>query len=137
MLPWAGGKYTEALHPYVGFVPAPVGRDGTKKGILRHIRPRSEGQRLVGVFGGSFAAGVCRHGRKTFENLLSEPGKRAVILCFAVAGYKQPQQLMMLTYFLSLGGVLDVVINIDGFNEVALPLVENTPKGVFPIYPRA
>ena len=41
-------------------------------------------------------------------------------LCMAHEGYKQPQQLLVLSYFLSIGQPFDLVINIDGFNEVAL-----------------
>jgi hypothetical protein len=55
---------------------------------------------------------------------------------FAMGGYKQPQQMLCLAYLLSLGYHFDIVVNIDGFNEVALPTAENIPKGVFPFYPR-
>ena len=41
-------------------------------------------------------------------------------ICLAHEGYKQPQQLLVLSYFLSIGQPLDLVINIGGFNEVAL-----------------
>ena len=47
-------------------------------------------------------------------------GREIVPLCFAHEGYKQPQQLLVLSYFLSIGQELDLVVNIDGFNEVAL-----------------
>ncbi len=53
-----------------------------------------------------------------------------------MGGYKQPQQLFTLAYFLTLGAHFDLVINLDGFNEVALPPTENTPKGVAPYFPR-
>jgi len=43
-----------------------------------------------------------------------------VTLCFSHEGYKQPQQLLVLSYFLSIGQPFDMVMNIDGFNEVAL-----------------
>jgi hypothetical protein len=43
-----------------------------------------------------------------------------VPLCFSHEGYKQPQQLLILSYFLSIGQAFDVVVNVDGFNEVAL-----------------
>jgi hypothetical protein len=46
--------------------------------------------------------------------------REIVPLCFSHEGYKQPQQLIVLAYFLSLGQEYDLVINIDGFNEVAL-----------------
>jgi hypothetical protein len=53
-----------------------------------------------------------------------------------MGGYKQPQQLMALTYALSLGERIDLAINLDGFNEVALPITENLKEGVNPFYPR-
>ncbi len=46
-------------------------------------------------------------------------------LCMAHEGYKQPQQLLVLSYFLSIGQPFDLVINIDGFNEVALSPLNN------------
>jgi len=66
-----------------------------------------------------------------FEN------KNFEIVRVALGGYKQPQQLMALTYFLSLGADFDIVINLDGFNEVALPPNQNIPRGVSPSYPRS
>ena len=54
---------------------------------------------------------------------------RSQILCLALGGMKQPQQLLALEYFLSLGASFDVVINLDGFNEIALPYSENLPWG--------
>ena len=39
---------------------------------------------------------------------------------FGSGGYKQPQQLAALSEALLLGVPLDVVVNIDGYNEVAL-----------------
>ncbi|MFB8796602.1 MAG: hypothetical protein U7126_20815 [Microcoleus sp.] len=49
-------------------------------------------------------------------------------MSFATGGYKQPQQLLILNYFLALGQELDMVVNIDGFNEVALSNLNNKNK---------
>src|SRR4030095_13628597 len=46
-------------------------------------------------------------------------------LCRSHEGYKQPQQLLVLSYFLSIGQTFDLVLNIDGFNEVALGSLNN------------
>ena len=46
--------------------------------------------------------------------------RELIPLCFSHEGYKQPQQLLVLAYFLSIGQQFDLVVNIDGFNEVAL-----------------
>jgi len=43
---------------------------------------------------------------------------------------------MRLNYLLALGARFDLFINLDGFNEVALPPAENIPKGVFLFFPR-
>jgi hypothetical protein len=80
-------------------------------------------QFVVGVFGGSVAAYFCRIGAVRFEEDLRRSFLKVgepVTLCFSHEGYKQPQQLLVLAYFLSIGQTFDVVINIDGFNEVAL-----------------
>jgi hypothetical protein len=42
-----------------------------------------------------------------------------------LGGYKQPQQLLILDYFLAIGQEFDLVINIDGFNEVVLSNINN------------
>ena len=55
----------------------------------------------------------------------------------AFGGSKQPQQLFKLYYLLLLGEKFDVVINLDGFNEVALSLSENKTLALPPIYPRS
>lgn len=133
---WRRGP-TEALHPYLGFVPEPPANAKARTGVPGQVRSRSDDKRIVGVFGGSFAAGLCRYGGNELRRELGKLGPKIELLCLAGAGYKQPQQLLLLTYLLSLGGALDVVVNVDGFNDVVLPVVENLPKGVFPIYPRA
>ena len=43
---------------------------------------------------------------------------------------------MTLNYLLALGAEFDIVINLDGVNEAALPGIDNVPFGVFAAYPR-
>ena len=58
------------------------------------------------------------------------------VLRFARAGFKQPQQLTLLAYLQSLGARPDVVVNLDGFNE--LVATHNNPKyKTRPSYPSA
>lgn len=89
----------------------------------------TERQFVIGVFGGSVAAYFCRIGTNWFEEDLRQntffKGRELVTLCFSHEGYKQPQQLLVLSYFLSLGQPFDLVINIDGFNEVALGAIND------------
>jgi hypothetical protein len=84
----------------------------------------NERQFLVGVFGGSVARYFCDRGMPRLTEALRRDSRFAqrdiVSLCYSHEGYKQPQQLLVLSYFLSIGQELDLAINIDGFNEVAL-----------------
>ena len=80
---------------------------------------------IVGVFGGSVAASLAVRMQETptFTKALNAiprfTNKPIRILSFALGGHKQPQQLMILTYYLSLGQPLDMIINVDGYNEIA------------------
>ena len=84
----------------------------------------NERQFVIGIFGGSVGAFFCRIGAGRLEDDIRQSGvlkdRELVTLCFSHEGYKQPQQLLVLAYFLSIGQRFDAVINIDGFNEVAL-----------------
>lgn len=62
---------------------------------------------------------------------------RFVVDNAALPGGKQPQQLFKLHYLLMLGERYDIVINMDGFNEIALPLIENRTLGNHVAYPRS
>ena len=144
----AGGLLTTmALHPYFGpthqpgipfdlpaalrppestRAPAPAATNNFGFTSTRDYPvPRAnERQLLVGIFGGSVAAWFCQVGTERLASQLAAApafrGREIVPLCFAHEGYKQPQQLLVLSYFLSIGQELDLVVNIDGFNEVAL-----------------
>ena len=128
---------SEPIHPYLGFVPDPAELHAEVTiGDPRLIPAPRDGELIAGVFGGSFAAGMCAYAGKELERVLSRPGQPVRMVCLAAGGYKQPQQFLALAYMLAQGAHFDLVINIDGFNEVALPPIENTPQGVAPIYPR-
>lgn len=144
----------EALHPYLGYVYNPdANRDAltafhgfpiSSYGFLDDrgpIRTKSPDRLLVGMLGGSFASlfsaseGLERL-REALEQAPAYAGRKLDVVRVALGGYKQPQQLMALNYLLALGGQFDVVVNLDGFNEVTLPPTDNLSKGVFPFYPR-
>ena len=138
------GQFVEVLHPYFGYVGDPDRNDGTISdfGFLadKNTNPiieRAADKFIVAVFGGSFAAQLFLLSKPVLEECLSPSNREVLLLNFAAGGYKQPQQLLILNYFLSLGAEFDVVINIDGFNEIALPFADNLPNGVNPFYPRA
>lgn len=151
----AGFVTEEVVHPYLGFVldrsfqrclpELPGYRDVLDYGFycsdVPLIQHRASDTVIVGLFGGSVAYAFPGLGIGPFrEELARSPrfaGKKIVLVPLALPGYKQPQQLMTETYFLMLGAEFDLVINLDGFNELTLPAIENVPKGVFPLFPRA
>jgi hypothetical protein len=141
------------IHPYVGFVydfarggPAFEryhGHNITRYGWIddgEPIRRRSPGAFIIGITGGSVAYWFSTLGAPALiAELRRHPylaDRKIEIVRMALGGYKQPQQLMALTWLLSLGGELDVLVNLDGYNEIALPEFENFDRGVHPNFPR-
>ena len=133
-------EMVQQLHPYFGFIDK-VGLDHRRPySQMSHLannfgfasthpypfKKQKPNQFLVGIFGGSVAANYAFFEMEVptlataLKQLPELAGKEVIILPFAIGGYKQPQQLLVLNYFLSIGQDLDLAINIDGFNEVAL-----------------
>ena len=137
-------KLPYPLHPYIGFTARP---NGSRKqgryndyGFLGEdpLSDRKPSEVMVAITGGSVAAGVFTFaGERLREALASAyPGKDILLTGIALGGMKQPQQLMAMNYFLTLGSSFDVIINLDGYNEAVLSM-KNYRKGVAPFYPRA
>jgi len=147
LLPAPGNRrlVTEALHPYFGpthtpgtafDIPEALRVDSSAPSRLRtnnfgfvssHDYPfvKARGsQFVIGMFGGSVGLWFCQVGaHRLLEGLMKHPffqDREVVPLCFSHEGYKQPQQALVLAYFLSIGQPFDLVVNIDGFNDVAL-----------------
>ncbi len=146
----------EVVHPYLGFVMSPEkmnlphvieswgGEHVTEFGLIGQdgLIPEPDPDRVVvGIFGGSVAFLFAQMGesalRETLERDPAFAGKEIDFVRISLGGYKQPQQLMALNYFLIQGKRFDVVVNIDGFNELCLPYVENQKLEVSPIFPRS
>ncbi len=141
----------DVIHPYLGSVYDPdvwktktshSGIPVSEWGFIDDKTPLqapSPDRVVVGVFGGSVAWGLSRFGSdQIIEGLATRDefkGKEFVIVRTALGAWKQPQQLMALAYLLSLGAHFDVVVNVDGFNELALPAHDNAVHGVYPFYP--
>ena len=129
------------IHPYYGYTlrptasAAPPGSGDTAIRVNNFgfesardypvVREKPE-RFLVGIFGGSVAAKLAAF--ETQEGILAKKLATAlkrrpediVILNFAQGGFKQPQQLLVLGHLLAIGQELDLVLEIDGFNDVAL-----------------
>lgn len=134
----------ERMHPFLGYVSEAVGGGlvtQSGEGEFEHVVMEPSDNRIViGIFGGSVAQHFTNNAVESMKEVLSSHsffhGKEMVIVPVAMGGYKQPQQLIAFNYLLSLGAHFDIVINIDGFNEVALA-GENVPQHVSPYFPRA
>lgn len=129
------------LHPYLGFVSIP--HSNYNEFNLPGTNPiikKAPGKLNVVIMGGSVAKDIYSHtGKRIIENLKKSnvfAGKEINLVVFALGGFKQPQPLIALNYFMALGAEYDIVINIDGFNEIVLPYADNLPHHVFPSYPR-
>ncbi len=136
---------SKVVHPYLGYVEEPRRRAEVVSpyGFRSHepvLQAKSADKFLVGVFGGSLAMGVGLHGHleivRELERSRRLAGRTIKVLCLAIGGYKQPQQLQALSLLLALGGQFDAVVNLDGFNELVLPLAENAVQGSALFYPR-
>ena len=144
------------VHPYVGYVEEPTSESGVRRsdngqkvpvsefGYIDDkspIQTRGPDKVVVAVLGGSVACYFAVNGTRRLEaDLARSPefaGKRFVFVNLAIGGYKEPQQLMTLAYLMTLGAQFDLVLNIDGFNEVALYELENASHHIFPAFPRS
>ncbi len=139
------GEYVP--HPYLGYTsdPLSVGPLG-KRRTSRFGFPgagmelaRGDNERVVAITGGSVALNLYGSSAEILARELSSLPQFAPydvrVVCLALPGYKQPQQLMALNYFLVQGAQFDLVINLDGLNDISQPLIHNRPQGTALIYP--
>lgn len=147
------GEYSRPvmIHPYIGMVLQPKGGQPAVEGGSHvsefgfidtgsPIRRRSKDRVIVAIVGGSVAVQLASNATGVLERQLADlpqfSGRSFEFVRLAVGGYKQPQQLMTISYLMSLGAEFDILINLDGVNESALPKSDNVPFGVSAAYPR-
>lgn len=135
------------VHPFLGFVyDASKPRGGiplSPFGFVDEAPPlhkRAADRFLVGLVGGSVALQLGVYAKDELVAALARcpalAGKRIELVRLGLGGYKQPQQLLTVELLLALGGEFDCIINLDGYNEIAL-VEENLPHGVPAWYPRS
>lgn len=139
----AGGEMAEIaqrriLHPFFGYAmdrPETWGAGGD----VPPIQQRGPGRFVVAVAGGSVANQVRSVLGDALRAGFAERGLalEPIVVGLAIDGFKQPQQLSSVGFFLALGADYDAVVNVDGFNDIVLPIVDNHERGVFPYYPRS
>lgn len=125
-------------HPYVGFVRDAAQPEVNAMGFYGALPVdagcESDAVR-VAVTGGSFAAQMVAMAPDELATALARAlGARVCLSNLAMGGFKQPQQLATLQYFSYLGMDFDLVINVDGQNEVKQG-IDNHQLGVNLVYP--
>ncbi len=148
----------EILHPYLGYItegtrvlePCDKTSPAAARKCYQRIKspadaplPKRSADTLnVALLGGSVAVGTVNGSvPQAYERLLAGlpeyKGRRVIVHVMAAGGYRQPQPLMMLNYFYSLGAEYDIVISLDGFNDVAVAASEYKWNKIHPSFPRS
>lgn len=124
------------LDPYSAFDVAEGA--GQIEAELHYLAKRGSAAYPILVLGGSVAGVFTQLGGEAFlDAIWNDPrlkDRHPVLLNHARGGYKQPQQASRLVYLLALGYQPSAVINIDGFNDVAIAR-ENAAHGSHPLHP--
>jgi len=148
------GAANEPIHPYLGWIHNPQTSPIEKwngyeipvnglgfKDNGHSIYTRSDDLFIVGIAGGSVAFQFSWAAEELLkERLQGHPrvrGRRIQFVRMALSGYKQPQQLMAYNFLMSLGAEFDLIVNIDGFNETTLAILENAELDTAIVYPRS
>jgi hypothetical protein len=133
--PARGSAYK--IHPYTGYTHS-LGLQTEAEAIAYFADGQPQDEYSIFFLGGSVAAGFQAGAAPILEDLFAQGlglnGRRVRLFGLAVPGHKQPQQLLALTYLLSQGCRPDLVINMDGLNELRITL-SNTHAGLDPSFP--
>lgn len=138
-------------HPYLGFSYVPDWKGKiqasdptsdwgfTDKANRSPVRPRGPGKVVVAILGGSVASQFSHNGVEALKRELKRSpqfaNKEIDFVSLAIGAYKQPQQVMALNYALALGARYDVVVNLDGINEIAWYKQDHAEPRVCTLYP--
>ena len=120
-------------HPYYGFSHNPA------YAALNAMPPprRRQDTVVVGLLGGSVAQDVQPFLQRALERWFAanQSPRQPAVLKLAAGAAKQPQQTLIVANTLLLGGEFDLIINLDGFNELGGSAGQNPQAGVFPFFP--
>ena len=126
-------NFSKLRHPFYGFT-------GKPDRILNVAPPqqRQADTVVIGLMGGSVAQRVAPFLQEALNRRFAanQLPRRPVVLNLAVVAAKQPQQMMIVANTLLLGGEFDLIVNLDGVNEVVGGEEWNFKNGVFPFLPQ-
>ena len=118
-------------HPYYGFTAF------SPTSPLNAMPPQTGPDTVViGLLGGSLAWELAPYFQNALtrhfndQNLPKEP----VVIPLAYPAMKQPQQLYIASFMLTMGGHFDLLVNLDGYNELYHSYL-NFAQDVFPFFP--
>ena len=120
-------------HPYYGYT-----RPEARHPMNRMPPPRREdGVVLIALLGGSVGLGVTDAFRNALQDWFrqNDLAQRPVLLGLAYNGIRQPQQIMQIANFLALGGEFDIIVNLDGHNELFVSHANYFDYGISPFFP--
>jgi hypothetical protein len=143
----------EVLHPYFG-AGLKVGKRENKRLYGEEqladygfegdagpfVRERSDDRFVINITGGSVARGFLDWGgddvlREELKKIPAFKDKEIVFSSTAFYGHKEPQQLLAIQYVMSLGATFDMIVSLDGFNEITMGKIYNMDHGASPFYP--
>jgi hypothetical protein len=132
------------LHPYLGYVHSPnegVNNYGMLSKSFSTPYKKLEDEFVIAVIGGSVAS---RFATDMAENHFLQKAlvglnpafasKKTVVIPLSAGGFKQPQHLFALQYALLLGFEFDLVINLDGYNDLVMATL-NYEQDINPAFP--
>ncbi len=138
-------EFPYVIHPFYGYVINPTIKGVTRQGFLgREDQIQSGGpdKIIIAIMGGSvatyFAVDEAAHAvlKSQLKKVPALQDKSIVIVNLANIAFKEPQDLMVINDILSRGGHIDILIALDGFNEIAEPEVPgNVDTGMSPFFP--
>jgi hypothetical protein len=124
-------------HPYIGWTERNRFQQIARE-LATFTGGRADETLEVLVVGGSVSGLVGANGAEGIRAGLQADqrfaGRDVVVLNHGHGSFKQPQQVMLVAYLLGLGYRPDVILNVDGFNEVALGM-DNVMRDANPLYP--
>ena len=126
-------RYYQIRHPFYGFT-----RSAPEQELnAMPLRQRQEDTVIIGLLGGSVAGAIAPFLQNALNRRFAaqERTPQPVVLNLAVSGAKQPQQAMIVAHNLLLGGEFDLLVNLDGINEVVNSAGLNVNDAIFPFLP--
>ena len=117
-------------HPFYGFADSAPGNALN----ARPPRQRQEDTVVVGLLGGSVAQEAAPFLQAALERWFAanQPSRQPIVSELAGPGARQPQQTLIVAYTLLLGGEFDLIVNLDGFNEMTAVAREEGKISFFP-----